>query len=93
MAKKEKIVDLKSKPEKISEEHLKQVQSLINSVAKYQVEIGQLETRKQSLLNYISDLQKEIEKVRDVIKEEYGTEDINIDDGTINYKENGKVNS
>jgi FtsZ-binding cell division protein ZapB len=88
-----KIKELKGiKPEKITDEHLKEVQELINTTARYQVEIGQLETRKYSLLNYISKVQKDIESVRETIKKEYGTDDINIDSGIINYPtENGET--
>ena len=88
-----KIKELKGiKPEKITDEHLKEVQELINTTARYQVEIGQLETRKYNLLNYISKVQGDIESVRETIKKEYGTDDINIDSGIINYPtENGEA--
>ena len=90
-----KIKELKGiKPEKISDEQLKEVQDLINAIGRHQVEIGQLETRKYSILNHISKIQLEVESVRDIIKKEYGTDDINIESGLINYpKENGEVNS
>ena len=44
--KKEKIVDLKPKAEKITEEQLKKVQDLINQINRSQMELGQMETKK-----------------------------------------------
>ena len=90
--KKEEIIDL-SKPEKITEEQLKEVQTTINDINKSQLEIGSMETRKHNLLHQISLLQEKIGEMQIKFESEYGTSDINIQDGTINYlKENGKVN-
>ena len=96
-AKKEKIVDLK--PEKISKDQLTQVQSTINSINRIQLELGILETRKHSLLHNIASVQDELTVLQGKFQDEYGTTDINIQDGTINYpsetpnpEDNGKVN-
>ena len=90
--KKEEIIDL-SKPEKITEEQLKEVQTTINDINKSQLEIGSMETRKHNLLHQISLLQEKIGEMQIKFESEYGTSDINIQDGTINYpKENGEVN-
>ena len=90
--KKEEIIDL-SKPEKVTEEQLKEVQTTINDINKSQLEIGSMETRKQNLLHQISLLQEKIGEMQIKFESEYGTSDINIQDGTINYpKENGEVN-
>jgi hypothetical protein len=94
MAKKEKIVDLKSKPEKITKEQLEKVQKTINSINRTQLEIGSIELRKHDLLHGIAGLRDELTVLQSEFEKEYGTHDINIQDGTINYtKENGKVNS
>tara|TARA_R110002020_G_scaffold92638_1_gene224101 strand:- start:526 stop:828 length:303 start_codon:yes stop_codon:yes gene_type:complete len=91
--KKEKIVDLKSKAEKITEEQLTKVQDLINQINRSQMELGQMETRKHAMLHNISLLQESVGSMRDEFEKEYGTADINVQDGTINYpKENGEVN-
>ena len=91
--KKEKIVDLKAKTEKITEEQLKKVQDLINQINRSQMELGQMETRKHAMLHNISLLQESVGSMRDEFEKEYGTADINVQDGTINYpKENGEVN-
>ena len=93
MAKKEEVIDLKPKAEKISAEQLEKVQKLINDINKSQIEIGQVETRKHALLHHISALQEGVGELRKEFEKEYGTSDINIQDGIINYpKENGEVN-
>ena len=90
--KKEKIVDLKTKPEKITKEELKKVQDLINAINRSQMDLGQMETRKHAILHQISLLQEQIGEMRDGFEKEYGTADVNIHDGIINYtKENGEV--
>ena len=58
------------------------------------MELGQMETKKHSMLHQVSMLQEKIGEIRNDFEKEYGTADINIQDGTINYpKENGEVNS
>ena len=89
--KKEELVDLK--PEKISDEHLAKVQNVINEINKSQIEIGQMETKKHALMHHISALQEAIGEIKEEFENEYGTADVNIQDGVINYpKENGEVN-
>ena len=89
--KKEEIVDLK--PEKISEEQLEKVQKLINDINQSQIEIGQIETRKHAIMHHISALQEGVGKMKEEFEKDYGTSDVNIQDGIINYpKENGEVN-
>jgi hypothetical protein len=93
MAKKEKIVDLKSKPEKISDDQLKKVQEIINDINRTQLEIGSIELRKHEAMHGIAGLRDELTLMQSEFEKEYGTYDINIKDGTINYKEeNGKAN-
>ena len=89
-----KIKELKSaNPEKITDEQLKQVQELINDINRSQMELGQMETKKHAMLHHISALQEAIGGMRDTFEKDYGTADVNIQDGTINYpKENGEVN-
>ena len=92
MAKKEKVVDLKPKAEKITEEQLETVQKVINGINRGQLEMGSLEVKKHEMLHGISTLRDELAKLQSDFQKEYGTTDINIQDGTINYpKENGKA--
>ena len=84
-----KIKELKGiKPEKITEDQLKRVQSVISDMNRFQ-----METKKHAMLHNVSMLQEEVGKMRDTFEKEYGTADVNIQDGVINYpKENGEVN-
>ena len=82
-----------SKPEKITNEELNQVQSVINDVNRAQLEIGSFESKKHNLLHHVAQLQEKLGALQVEFEKTYGTADINIQDGTINYpKENGKVN-
>ena len=85
--KKEKIVDLKPKAEKITDDQLKKVQETINNINKIQMELGMLETRKHRMLHDIATIQDQLAVMQGEFEKEYGTFDINIQDGTINYKE------
>ena len=90
--KKEKIVDLKPKAEKITDEQLNNVQNVINEINRCQIEIGTMETKKHNLTHHILTLQEKIGEMQKEFEKDYGTADINIKDGTINYpKENGEA--
>ena len=81
------------KPEKITDEQLEKVQDVINNINKVQLEVGILETKKHNLLHHVSVLQEQIGGLQAEFEKEYGTSDVNIQDGTINYpKENGEAN-
>ena len=85
MAKKEKIVDLKSKPEKITDEQLKKVQETVNTINRAQIELGSMELRKHEMLHQLAGVKDELTLLQDELKKEYGTVDVNINDGAINY--------
>ena len=88
---KEKVVDLK--PEKVTEAEHKQIQSIVNRTNNMQMNIGQLEARKHQILHMMSSVNDELSTMQQQLTKNYGTDDINIIDGTINYpKENGEVN-
>ncbi len=89
--KKEEVIDLK--PEKITDDQLKEIQGVIDSINRAQLDMGILETKKHHLLHVIAGHQDTLSKKQTEFEKEYGTADINIQDGTINYqKENGEVN-
>ena len=96
MAKKQKeeeVIDF-TKPEKITTEQLERVQNTVNSVNRVQIEIGNIEVRKHEMLHQAAAIREELAKIQDEFQKEYGTFDININDGVINHlKENGEVNS
>ncbi len=83
--KKEEVVDLK--PEKITPEQLSNVQNTVNAINRSQMELGMLETRKHMMLHDIASVQEKLTVMQAEFEKEYGTFDINIQDGTINYKE------
>ena len=83
--KKEKVIDLK--PEKISDEQLKELQQVIAAINKLQFDIGAMEAQKHEALHAISQGRDKLSGLQNVFKEQYGTDDINIQSGTINYKE------
>ena len=83
--KKEEIIDF-SKPEKISQEHLEEVQRVVNGINRAQLDIGQLEVKKHSALHFIAERNDELIVVRDKFEKEYGTANINLETGEIDYK-------
>ena len=88
-----KIKELKGiKPEKVTDEQLEKVQTIINDINRSQMELGQMETKKHAILHHISSLQEAVGIIREEFEKEYGTSDINIQDGIINYPENGETN-
>ena len=88
-----KIKELKSiKPEKISEEQLKKVQDTVNNINRAQLEIGSIEIKKHEMMHQIAGLRDNLTSLQTEFDKEYGTFDINIQDGTINYPENGEAN-
>ena len=82
---KDKEVELKIKAEKVSDEHLDRLQRLVNTVNTLQYNIGKLETQKHTMLHNLTITQDRISVFQDLLKKEYGTFDVNIDDGTINW--------
>ena len=87
-----KIKELKGiKPESISKEQLEKVQSVVNRINQAQMDIGALESRKHQALHYIAGINDELTLLQEELKKEYGTDDVNIKDGTINYPDNGEA--
>ena len=88
-----KIKELKGiKPEKITDEQLKKVQDTVNSLNRSQLEIGSIEIKKHEMMHQVAGLRDSLTVLQSEFEKEYGTFDINIQDGVINYPENGEVN-
>ena len=81
--KKEKVVDLK--PEKITDEQLKKVQEIVSILNKAQMELGVAEVRKHRMLHEMASFQEQLNSLQKEFEDQYGTFDINVNDGTINY--------
>ena len=90
MAKKEKLVDLK--PEKITDEQLNKIQTIVSNINRTQMEIGKYETQKHLLSHQVIKFQDDLKTLQVELEKDYGSVDINIQDGTIKYDENGKAN-
>tara|TARA_A100001515_G_scaffold113567_1_gene94841 strand:- start:76 stop:384 length:309 start_codon:yes stop_codon:yes gene_type:complete len=87
-----KIKELKGvKPEKITDEQLKKVQDIVNDINRTQLEIGTIELRKHEMMHKIAGLRDELTLLQTEFEKDYGTYDISIQDGTINYPENGET--
>ena len=87
---KEKTVELKPKLEKISEEHLKELQNLVNGINGIQFNVGKIEAQKHELLHNLSVLQNKTQLMQDTLQKEYGSFDVNVSDGSINWPEDKK---
>ena len=83
MSTKEKAVDLK--PTSITDEQLKSIQETVNNINRSHLEVGKLESKKHALLHGVNGLQEELNKLQVELEKEYGTVDINIQTGEINY--------
>ena len=81
--KKDKVVDLK--PEKITDEQLKKVQEIVSILNKAQMELGVAEVRKHRMLHEMASFQDQLNSLQKEFEDQYGTNDINIQNGTINY--------
>ena len=84
---KEKEIELKVKAEKISEEHLEELQKLVNAINGTQFNIGKIEVQKHELLHQLTIVQQKTQQMQDTLQKEYGTFDVNVSDGTINWPE------
>jgi len=89
-----KIKELKGiKPEKITADQLNKVQGTVNNINRAQLEIGSIELKKHEMMHQIAGLREELTLLQGEFEKEYGTFDINIQDGTINYGDDVKADS
>ena len=77
----EKIVDLKPKAEKITDEQLQKVQGIVNTINRAQLDLGMLETRKHNMLHNITDMQDKLTSMQTDFEKEDGTYEIDIKTG------------
>ena len=78
-----KVSDLR--PDSITSEQLIKLQGIVKAINTTQAEIGMLESRKHNLLHQVFEFQQVLSKFQTEIKEQYGTDEINISDGKISY--------
>ena len=89
-----KIKELKGiKPEKVTTEQLEKIQKTINDINKTQFELGTMELKKHEMMHNIAGSRDELTLMQSEFEKEYGTFDINIQDGTINYEDDVEADS
>tara|TARA_R100001463_G_scaffold1814_6_gene7763 strand:+ start:624 stop:932 length:309 start_codon:yes stop_codon:yes gene_type:complete len=88
-----KIKEIKGeKPEKVSQEHLTEIQKLVSRINHLHAEIGRMEAQKHINLHTLAGANDEMTILQDKLNKEYGTTDINVQSGEINYDNNGGDN-
>jgi len=66
---------------KITDEQLKQLQEQVNTINQNQLQIGNLETQKHTLIHNGVELQNQLRGIQDELEKEYGKITINISTG------------
>ena len=92
MGRKEEVVDLKPKVDKISKEDLTELQQVVNAVNGIQFNIGKMEAQKHKLLHDLASAHDKIILLQDKLEKEYGSYDVNLEDGTINWPQEPSKN-
>ena len=71
-------------------EHLDELLNAVNKINSLQFNIGRLETQKHKLLHEVALGNDTVSLLQDKMMKEYGSYDINLTDGTINWPKNEK---
>ena len=88
----EEVINLVPKPEKITDQELNKLQSTVKTIDHITVDIGNIEIKKYALIKALENVQNDIQEMRNDFIKEYGTDNINIQDGNIGYpEENGET--
>ena len=91
--KRDKVVDLKPKAEKVTTEQLQELQTVVKAINQGQRELGMIETQKHNILHEVMQLQGMVQNLQQKFKEEYGKIDVDISTGTIRYLEDEQADS
>tara|TARA_R110001592_G_scaffold48216_2_gene152150 strand:+ start:3236 stop:3517 length:282 start_codon:yes stop_codon:yes gene_type:complete len=89
--KKMKAKDLRAAS--IKDEQLKELQNLVAAINKLQFDIGVMEVQKHNAMHAMFEGSDKLNSMQELFKEQYGTNDINIQNGTINYKDDESSDS
>lgn len=76
---------------KISQEHLEELQKSVSDINQVALQIGNLELQKHSLLHKGVELQGDLQKFQTKLEDKYGKVSINIQDGSFKPIEEEKV--
>ena len=82
-----KTVELKARAEQITEAQHNKLKQALSTMSNYQTQIGSLEARKHELLHVVFEINELVNNIRQEIKKEYGTDNIDLATGKINYNE------
>ena len=93
MAKTEKVVDLKPELDKITDEQLKGLQEIVNSINGATTRLGQLDNQKHMVNHDIMLMRTDLQKMQAELEEEHGKVNVNITDGTITPIEDVETNT
>ena len=83
----------KAKPTQVTKEELVNIQNIVKTINNVQMDIGNLEIQKASAISAAMEFRGNLMANQKKLKEKYGDVNINITDGSIKEKENGKVNT
>ncbi len=75
---------------KISEKHLNKIQTQQKELNSILHEVGLLETRKHGLMHQFAGINVEVEELKKELEAEYGSVNIDIEDGTYTKVEKEK---
>ncbi len=81
------MVDLKPKAEKITEKQLTKLQAIVSDINMVQHQIGVMETKKHNMMHQMGENQSKLLELQKEFEKEYGTFDIDINDGSIKYSD------
>ena len=92
MATKTKVSKRLSKPEKVTNEELNKIQNFITNINRAQMDLGGIELRKNRIASAVVSIEMQLNSLREEIKKNYGTDDIDIQTGVINYNKDEQAN-
>lgn len=76
---------------KISQEHLEELQKSVSNINQVALQIGNLELQKHSLLHQGVEMQGDLQKFQTKLEDKYGKVSINIQDGSFKPIEDTQV--
>ena len=88
-----KSIDLAVKPEKITDEQLKELQGVISGTNQIKIELGNMEAQKHVLLHRLDAVNKQLTDIQVKLEGEYGKIDLDINTGVIKYPEDEQADS
>ena len=74
------------KPKNITNEQLKDLQELVKDINMMHHQIGVVEAKKHNMIHAMADSQSKLVDMQELFMKEYGTIDIDVNDGSIKYE-------